>query len=70
MNGINTCAQDLNFVLCPTFNIRAQKMRFFIEGYELDVQDPTFFVDEEQYKELNDNLNEVIEDYVERLLLV
>ena len=25
-------------------------MRFYIDGDELDVQDPTFFIDEEQYK--------------------
>lgn len=24
-------------------------MRFYIDGDELDVQDPTFFIDEEQY---------------------
>lgn len=39
-------------------------MRFYnIDGHELDVQDPKFFIDEEEYKEIQESLEEVLDDY-------
>lgn len=34
-----------------------------MEGHELDVQDPTFFMDEEKYTELEETLDEMLEVY-------
>ena len=40
-------------------------MRFYVEGYELDVQDPTFFMDEEEYGEILESLDEMLSTYVD-----
>jgi hypothetical protein len=42
-------------------------MTFYIEGLQVDVQDPTFFMDEEQYTELNDTLDEMLTTYGQNL---
>ncbi len=39
-------------------------MRFYVEGYELDVSDPTFFIDVEKYQECKESLDEMLETYV------
>jgi hypothetical protein len=38
-------------------------LRFYVEGYELDVQDPTFFMDEEEYTETKETLEEMLRTY-------
>ncbi len=40
-------------------------MRFYVEGYEVDVQDPTFFMDEDEYKEIKDTLDEMLSTYAD-----
>ena len=42
-------------------------MRFYVEGHEVDVQDPTFFMDEDEYNELDETLDEMLEYYDEIL---
>jgi len=42
-------------------------LRFYVEGHEVDVQDPTFFMDEEEYNELNETIEEMLEYYDEIL---
>lgn len=37
--------------------------RFYIEGYEVDVQDPTFFLSTDNAMEINETLQNYIEDY-------
>ena len=39
-------------------------MRFYVEGHEVDVQDPTFFMDEEQYQDTKQTLDEMLTTYV------
>ncbi len=40
-------------------------MRFYdIDGQELDVQDPKFFIDEEHYKEIHESVQEMIYEYL------
>lgn len=38
-------------------------LRFYVEGHEVDVQDPTFFMDELEYAELEETLEEMLESY-------
>lgn len=38
-------------------------MRFYVDGYELDVQDPTFFMDKKKYTEIKENLDEILNTY-------
>ena len=39
-------------------------MRFYdIDGIEMDVQDPKFFIDEDNYKELKSNLEEILDEH-------
>jgi hypothetical protein len=38
-------------------------LRFYVEGLELDVQDPKFFMDEVDLQETNDTINEMLEAY-------
>ncbi len=38
-------------------------MTFYIEGQQLDVQDPTFFMDEEEYTEIKETLDEMLTTY-------
>lgn len=40
-------------------------MRFYVDGHELDVQDPTFFMDEEEYTEIKQTLDEMLTTYVD-----
>lgn len=40
-------------------------MRFYdIDGQELDVQDPKFFIDEEHYHEVQEAIQEMIYEYL------
>jgi len=36
-------------------------VRFYIDGYELDVQDPKFFMDEEEYKKYQKEIDDEFE---------
>ena len=38
-------------------------MRFYVEGHEVDVADPTFFMDEQEYCELEETLDEMLDAY-------
>jgi hypothetical protein len=38
-------------------------LRFYVDGLELDIQDPTFFMDEEEYRNLNQTLDGILNDY-------
>jgi len=38
-------------------------VRFYIEGYELDVQDPKFYMDEDELKEYLKASDDVVGDY-------
>ncbi len=41
-------------------------MRFYnIDGHELDVQDPKFFIDEEDYTETKETLEEMLNTYAD-----
>jgi hypothetical protein len=40
-------------------------LRFYVEGLELDVQDPTFFMDEEEYTEIKQTLDEMLSTYAD-----
>lgn len=35
-----------------------------MEGHEVDVQDPTFFMDEDEYIEIKETLDEMLNDYI------
>ena len=39
-------------------------MTFYVEGLQVDVQDPTFFMDEDNYRETKETLEEMLETYV------
>lgn len=39
-------------------------LRFYVEGHEVDVQDPKFFMDEAEYAELEETLDEMLNDYI------
>jgi hypothetical protein len=36
-----------------------------VDGLELDVQDPKFFMDEEEYKHTKETLEEMLQTYVD-----
>ncbi len=38
-----------------------------MEGSEVDVQDPTFFMDEEKYSKLKETLDEMLDYYDDNL---
>ena len=38
-----------------------------MEGCEVDVQDPTFFMDEDEYSELEETLDEMLDYYDDNL---
>jgi len=38
-----------------------------MEGFEVDVQDPKFFMDEEEYQDIKETLDEMLETYVNDL---
>jgi len=40
-------------------------MRFYVEGCEVDVQDPDFFIDEAEYNALEETLEEMLSTYCE-----
>ena len=40
-------------------------MTFYIEGLQLDVQDPTFFMDEDKYQETKETLDEMLNTYAD-----
>lgn len=35
-------------------------MRFYVDGHELDVQDPKFFIDEDKYKAIAESICEML----------
>ncbi len=37
--------------------------RFYIEGEEIDVQDITFFIQEEKYREIKETIDNTLADY-------
>jgi hypothetical protein len=49
----------------PNFYQTGLFLRFYIEGHEVDVQDPTFFMDEAQYQENKETLEEMLITYVD-----
>lgn len=40
-------------------------MRFYIEGLELDIQDSTFFMDEEEDTDTHETLDEMLNAYTD-----
>lgn len=40
-------------------------MRFYIEGHEVDVADPSFFMDEDEYRNAKETLEEMLDTYVD-----
>ena len=40
-------------------------MRFYVEGHEVDVADPNFFMDEEQYQDTQQTLDEMLTTYAD-----
>lgn len=39
-------------------------MRFYIDGIEEDVQDPRFFIDEDEYIEYQESIEEMLYFYI------
>jgi len=39
-------------------------MRFYIDGHELDVADPKFFIDEDEYQDIEQSIEELLNEYV------
>jgi hypothetical protein len=39
-------------------------LRFYIEGDEIDVEDPKFFIDEDEIIEMQEAIEEMLENYV------
>lgn len=42
-----------------------ESLRFYIEGCEVDVQDPSLFMDKEEYIEIKQTLDEMLETYAD-----
>jgi hypothetical protein len=40
-------------------------MRFYVDGHEVDVADPTFFIDEDEYSDIRETLDEMLLTYVD-----
>jgi cobalamin biosynthesis Co2+ chelatase CbiK len=40
-------------------------MRFYVEGHEVDVADPSFFMDGEEYTEIKQTLDEMLNTYAD-----
>lgn len=38
-------------------------MRFYVEGHEIDVQDPAFFIDNNEYLEIEEAIKEILSTY-------
>lgn len=43
-------------------------MRVYVDGLELDVQDPKFFMDEKEIKQLHQSLADILEELFEEEL--
>lgn len=37
--------------------------RFYIDGHETDIQEPFFHVDEQDYREITDSIEQLLTDY-------
>ena len=59
----HTCTSLHVIVGCTTFKEGVQMARFYIEGDEIDVQDPLFFLSEQSAVETNNLLEDYINDY-------
>jgi hypothetical protein len=42
-----------------------KRMTFYVEGLQLDVQDPSFFMDEDNYREIKETLDEMLNTYAD-----
>ena len=42
-----------------------KQMTFYVEGLQLDVQDPSFFMDEDNYREIKETLDEMLNTYAD-----
>jgi hypothetical protein len=42
-----------------------KQMTFYVEGLQVDVQDPSFFMDEDNYREMKETLDEMLQTYVD-----
>ena len=42
-----------------------KRMTFYVEGLQLDVQDPSFFMDEDNYLEIKETLDEMLNTYAD-----
>ena len=40
-------------------------MRFYVECLQVDVQDPSFFMDEDEYTETRETLDEMLSTYAD-----
>ena len=40
-------------------------MTFYVEGLQVDVQDPSFFMDEDNYREMKETLDEMLSTYAD-----
>jgi hypothetical protein len=49
------------------FYSSGKRLRFYLKGYEVDVQDPTFFMDENIYYELKETIEEMLTTYGQNL---
>ena len=49
----------------PNFLGVNNTMTFYVEGLQLDVQDPYFFMDEENYREIKETLDEMLQTYAD-----
>lgn len=61
---LSACTRDPFFVRCTLFK-RDYTLRFYVDGGELDVQDPAFFMDEEEYTEIKQTLDEMLTTYAD-----
>lgn len=49
----------------PNFLGVNNQMTFYVEGLQVDVQDPSFFMDEENYREMKETLDEMLQTYAD-----
>ncbi len=55
---------DHNFVACAHFDVKAHTMRFYnLDGAEMDIQDPKFFIDEDVLLEMQEAIQEMLNYY-------
>jgi len=57
-------AHEIPFSYYANF-LSENTLRFYVDGHELDVQDPTFFMDEEEYTEIKQTLDEMLSTYAD-----